>query len=88
MIPPRRLFIPAPVLPVFFLFLMSPRASYLRLGFWLFFYLGVLPYALPRCLDWLSRPSNSLLSWGALGLALLAAGVAVSLYQAGRALMR
>lgn len=62
----------------------SPR----WLVWWLVFYLAVLPSALPRCLDWLSRPSNALLGWGGLGLAALAAGVALSLYQAGRGLAR
>ncbi|WP_375436743.1 hypothetical protein [uncultured Hymenobacter sp.] len=62
------------------------RSSYLRIAFWLLFYLVVLPYAVPACLDWLSRPSNWWLGCGILGFLGLAAGVALSLYQAGRAL--
>ena len=62
------------------------RFSYLRLAFWLLFYAVVLPYAVPACLDWLSRSSNWWLSCGILGFLALAAGVALSLYQAGRAL--
>ncbi|MCB2380099.1 hypothetical protein LGH70_21065 [Hymenobacter sp. BT635] len=54
---------------------------------WLLFYGALLPFALPRCLHWLSSSSNRLLGWGALGSLLLAAGVALSLYQAGRRLM-
>jgi hypothetical protein len=66
----------------------APRISYARLIFWLLFYAGLLPYALPRCLDWLSRSSNWWLGCGALGLIGLAAGVGLSLYQAGRWLTR
>jgi len=62
------------------------RFSYLRLAFWLLFYAVLLPYAVPACLDWLSRSSNWWLSCGILGFLALAAGVALSLYQAGRAL--
>ena len=63
------------------------RVSWLQLFFWLCFYAVVLPYAVPTCLDWLSRPSDWWLSWGALGLTVLTAGVALSLYQAGRFLV-
>jgi hypothetical protein len=66
----------------------TPRVSYPRLLFWLLFYAGLLPYALPRCLDWLSRSSNWWLSWGLALAGLLLAGVAFSLYQAGRWLTR
>lgn len=66
----------------------ATRFSYLWVIFWLVFYAAVLPYAVPRCLDWLSRPSNWWLGCGIVGLTLLAAGVALSLYQAGRALIR
>jgi hypothetical protein len=50
--------------------------SCLRPAFWLLFYVGLLPCAGTRCLDWL------------LGLLLLAAGVVLSLCQAGRSLWR
>jgi hypothetical protein len=66
----------------------AKRVSYGWIGIWLLFYGGLLPFALPVCLDWLSRSSNRLLGWGALGCLGLAAGVAVSLYQAGRWLSR
>lgn len=66
----------------------TKRTAYLRLTFWLLFYALVLPYALPACLDWLSRSSNWWLGCGIVGLQTLAAGVALSLYQAGRALIR
>lgn len=66
----------------------SKHTSFWWLMAWLLFYGGVLPYAVPRCLDWLSRPSNWWLGCGALGLLVLGAGVAYSLYQAGRALVR
>lgn len=62
--------------------------SFLRPVFWLLFYVGLLPCAGNRCLDWLSRPSDWLLSCGLLGLLLLAAGVVLSLRQMGRALWR
>lgn len=62
--------------------------SLLRLVFWLLFYVGLLPYAGTRCLDWLSRPSDWWLGCGVLGLGLLAACVVLSLRQAGRALWR
>ena len=68
--------------------MVSKRTFFGRLVGWLFFYGGVLPYAVPRCLDWLSRPSNYWLACGALGLLALGAGVAYSLYRAGRALTR
>jgi hypothetical protein len=58
----------------------------LRIAFWLLFYGVVLPYAVPVCLDWLSRSSNWWLACGIVGFLVLAAGVALSLYQAGRAL--
>jgi len=58
----------------------------LRPAFWLLFYLGLLPCAGTRCLDWLSRPSDWLLGCGLLGLLLLAAGVVLSLRQASSAL--
>ncbi|MBO0359695.1 hypothetical protein J0X19_17170 [Hymenobacter sp. BT186] len=64
----------------------TQRTFYLRLVFWLLFYAVGLPYAVPACLDWLSRSSNWWLSCGILGFLALAAGVALSLYQAGRAL--
>ncbi|MDF7812465.1 hypothetical protein [Hymenobacter sp. YC55] len=57
---------------------------YSRIVFWLLFYVVVLPYAVPACLDWLSRPSNWWLGCGILGFLGLAAGVALSLYQASR----
>ena len=63
-------------------------ASLLRPAFWLLFYLGLLPCVGTRCLDWLSRPSDWLLGCGLLGLLVLAAGVVLSLRQAGRALWR
>ncbi|MBD2723390.1 MULTISPECIES: hypothetical protein [Hymenobacter] len=63
-------------------------ASALRPVFWLLFYLGLLPWAGTRCLDWMSRPSDWLLGCGLLGLLLLAAGVVLSLCQAGRTLGR
>lgn len=62
------------------------RTSYPRLAFWLLFYAVVLPYAVPTCLDWLSRSSNWWLACGILGLQTLTLGVVLSLYQAGRAL--
>ena len=62
--------------------------SYLRPVFWLLFYVEVVPYVGTRCLDWLSRPSDWQLGGGLLGLGLLAAGVVLSLRQAGRALWR
>lgn len=62
--------------------------SFLRPVFWLLFYVGLLPCAATRCLDWLSRPSDWLLGCGLLGLLGLAAGVVLSLRQAGRALWR
>ena len=47
---------------------MSPKRSFCAwLAFWLVFYTGVLPLALPLCLDWLSRPSNWGLGWGLIG---------------------
>ncbi|WP_324674206.1 hypothetical protein [Hymenobacter sp. GOD-10R] len=55
---------------------------------WLTFYVGVLPKAVPACLDWMSHPSTWQFSCGIVGLLILAAGVAFSLYQAGRALTR
>lgn len=63
-------------------------ASFLRPAFWLLFYLGLLPAAGTRCLDWLSRPSDWLLGCGLLGLLLLASGVVLSLRQAARTLGR
>ena len=65
----------------------TKTASSLRPVFWLLFYLGLLPCAGTRCLDWLSRPSDWLLGCGLLGLLLLAGGVVLSLRQAGRALL-
>ncbi|GAB3574021.1 hypothetical protein [Hymenobacter daeguensis] len=62
--------------------------SGLRPVFWLLFYLGLLPCAGTRCLDWLSRPSDWWLGCGVLGLLILAAGVVFSLRQVGRALWR
>ncbi|GGF03592.1 hypothetical protein [Hymenobacter cavernae] len=55
---------------------------------WLVFYAGVLPKAVPICLDWMSRSSTWRFSCGILGMTVLAVGVAFSLYQAGRALTR
>lgn len=66
----------------------ATRISYGWVVAWLLFYGGLLPYALPRCLDWMSRASNWWLSWGTVGLVVLVAGVAFSLYQAGRWLTR
>jgi hypothetical protein len=63
-------------------------ASASRPAFWLLFYLGLLPSVGTRCLDWLSRPSDWLLVCGLLGLLVLAAGVVLSLRQAGHALWR
>ncbi|MBF9238184.1 hypothetical protein I2I05_12335 [Hymenobacter sp. BT683] len=68
--------------------MLPTRTFYLRLAFWLFFYAGVLPIAVPVCLDWLSRPSNWWLGWGLVGTSVLALGIGFSLYQAGRALTR
>ena len=65
---------------------MSHPTAFVRSAFWLLFYVGLLPCAGTRCLDWLSRPSDWLLGCGLLGLLLLAAGVVLSLRQAGRAL--
>ena len=62
--------------------------SRLRPVFWLLFYVGVVPSLGTRCLDWLSQPSDWLLGCGLLGLLVLAAGVVLSLCQAGRALWR
>ncbi|SHK17708.1 hypothetical protein [Hymenobacter psychrotolerans] len=68
---------------------MAPKyISYLWLGGWLVFYAAVLPYAVPLCLDWLSSPSDWWLICGLLGVLVLAAGVVLSLYQAGRAILR
>jgi hypothetical protein len=66
----------------------AQTTSFLRPVFWLLFYLGLLPCAGTRCLDWLSRPSDWLLAAGLLGLLGLAAGVVLSLRQASRALWR
>lgn len=66
----------------------AKHVSYLWLAVWLLFYAAVLPYAVPLCLNWLSSPSDWWLIWGLLGLLVLAAGVALSLYQAGRAILR
>ncbi|WP_345227048.1 hypothetical protein [Hymenobacter koreensis] len=64
------------------------RASYRWLVVWLLFYGVALPYALPTFLDWLNQPSDQWLTYGVLGLLAVATGVALSLYQAGRALIR
>ena len=66
----------------------AKHVSYLWLGVWLVFYAVVLPYAVPLCLEWLSSPSDWWLLCGLLGFVVLAAGVALSLYQAGRAILR
>lgn len=67
---------------------MNRHFSLARAALWLLFYAGLLPVALPTCLDWLSRPSTTWLLLGGLGLLVLAAGVALSVYQVGRALLR
>jgi hypothetical protein len=66
----------------------TKRTFPLWLAAWALFYAGVLPFAVPLFLDWLSRPSDWWLGWGAVGLSLLAIGVALSVYQAARALIR
>ena len=68
---------------------MSANTAFsLRPAFWLLFYIGVLPWAGVQCLDWLSQPSDWWLGCGLLGLLGLAAGIGLSLRQAGRALWR
>lgn len=66
----------------------TKRTSLLWPLAWVLFYAGVLPYAMPQFLDWLSRPSNWWLGWGILGLSGLVIGVTISVFQAGRALVR
>ncbi|MBG8556381.1 hypothetical protein [Hymenobacter guriensis] len=66
----------------------ATRVSYRWALGWVLFYGGLLPYALPRCLDWMSRPSNWWLGCGAAGTVVLGAGIVLSLYQAGRRLAR
>ncbi|MBC6609026.1 hypothetical protein H8B13_19560 [Hymenobacter sp. BT188] len=66
----------------------TKRTYYLWLAAWALFYAGVLPYAVPMFLHWLSSPSDWWLGWGVVGLSVLAVGVALSIYQAARGLVR
>lgn len=60
------------------------RASF----WWLVFYVGVLPWGLSYCLDWLNRPSDWWVACGVLCLLGLLSGVAISLYRASRVITR
>ncbi|KAA9333044.1 hypothetical protein F0P96_08650 [Hymenobacter busanensis] len=68
--------------------MVTKRTSFRWVLAWLLFYGLGLPYCVPVLLDWLNRPSDRWVVYGMLGMAVVGGLVALSLYQAARALLR